>query len=526
MPARPTALTRPVHPSWCRPEPAWAAREPAPRTEEEVAKRALKAPTVSRLTRARVEKRLGEESAARDKACQTLAEIIGRYSELSSLAKVMKEEGEAIEADSPSLRAALESRKTGTLTKRAGSLRLYERWFRTSGLPPASLFAEQTAYRHLEFLLQERVGATRGQALTQAMNFAGGLLGFDVRAATSSPRVKGLVVRLAKTRAVRRQRAPLTVPMVAALEELACSGRHDEDATLAGAALFGLYARARVGDLRRSQTEPVLDLAPGGREGYVQGAFLDHKTAKAGTKDALPVVGPLPGVTGKPWAEAWLDRRRRQRLKAEESGTLLPAPAADGGWAAAPQRTAEFGVALRALLLQAGFEPAALENIGAHSLKATALSWLAKAGTDRDTRRVLGYHVRADERSMEAYSRDALAGPLRTLAAVIGDIRAKRFEPDATRSGRFVAPPPSSTCSSSGGSDDESSVASGDDGEQGEASEVAEALEGLRVVQNVATRYCHTAECGDRLSCGKPYPMESRVLDEPPAGARLCKRCF
>eukprot|EP00971_Amphidinium_carterae_P268398 5325155-Amphidinium_carterae.1 len=36
---------------------------------------------------------------------------------------------------------------------------------------------------------------------------------------------------------------------------------------------------------------------------------------------------------------------------------------------------------------------------------------------------------------MATYSRDALAGPLRRLEAVIGSVRSGDFDPDATRSG-------------------------------------------------------------------------------------------
>jgi hypothetical protein len=211
---------------------------------------------------------------------------------------------------------------------------------------------------------------------------------------------------------------------------------------------------------------------------------------------------------------------------------LLPAPAAGGGWTSVPMKTVEFGVALRTLFLNGGFTAEALDAIGAHSLKTTTLSWMAKAGVDRDSRRALGYHVRADERSMEAYSRDSLAGPLRLLAKVIGDIQAKRFAPDATRSGFFepAAPrtppagPPSSTCSSRSSS--APSVADSDNdvpGGNGDAEFDEDPPDVLnKVVQNDVTKYCHVLTEG-RLVSGSACPAGTRSSTRRPRG-RACAR--
>jgi len=192
-------------------------------------------------------------------------------------------------------------------------------------------------------------------------------------------------------------------------------------------------------------------------------------------------------------------------------------------------KTVEFGVALRALFLKGGFTAEALEAIGAHSLKTTTLSWMAKAGVDRDSRRALGYHVRADERSMEAYSRDSLAGPLRLLAKVIEDIQARRFVPDSTRSGFFAsaapsappAAPPSSTCSSRSSSAPSLADSDNDDPEL----DVGPPDVLNQIVQNDVTKYCHIFTEG-RLVCGKSLPVRHTRFDSPPAGARFCAKCF
>ena len=52
---------------------------------------------------------------------------------------------------------------------------------------------------------------------------------------------------------------------------------------------------------------------------------------------------------------------------------------------------------------------------------------------------MLGAHLKPKDSSVFAYSRDVLAGPMRRLYHVIEDIRNKKFDPDATRSGRWVS---------------------------------------------------------------------------------------
>ena len=69
------------------------------------------------------------------------------------------------------------------------------------------------------------------------------------------------------------------------------------------------------------------------------------------------------------------------------------------------------------------------------SLKATCLSWVAKAGVSPQ---LLGYHVDATELSVNTYSRDLLAPPLRELVRVLSLIVSGAFSPHTTRSGYFA----------------------------------------------------------------------------------------
>ena len=77
------------------------------------------------------------------------------------------------------------------------------------------------------------------------------------------------------------------------------------------------------------------------------------------------------------------------------------------------------------------------QYIGTHSSKGTLLSWCAKYGLDKSTRRDLGYHIARHSRSVPTYSRDYQAAPMRRLEAVLSAIDSRAFDPDETRSGRF-----------------------------------------------------------------------------------------
>ena len=75
---------------------------------------------------------------------------------------------------------------------------------------------------------------------------------------------------------------------------------------------------------------------------------------------------------------------------------------------------------------------------GTHSMKRMGLTWVAKAGVPANLRRTLGYHVASDEQSMNIYARDAQAGALRAFSDVITQVREGTFDPDSTRSGRYI----------------------------------------------------------------------------------------
>ena len=497
-------------------DPAPAVREAAPEPPVDAQPLVTRIPA---LTPQRAALRSAAPDAARSRGIGFFGYLLERFRDQSGLAARALASGEVLGSLCPSLVAVFEVKKTATINKRATSMRQYVRWFDVGDFEPAAAFKEETVYQFLGYLNEVRSGSTCGKALLQALNFTGGLLEVPSFEAGRSPRVRGLVNRLAMTAAPRQQRAPLTVAMLGHLEHMA---EHDVDSTraiLAGAAVFCCLARARVGDFRRCSEEPVLDEMVGGGA-YIQTHFADHKTAKPGTRLALPVVAPMYGVSGNQWARAWLRRRAAAGLVGRS--TLLPAPAVGGGWTDVALTTVEFGLVVRAFLREA-FPMSALEHLGSHSLKVTTLAWMAKYGADRDDRRCLGYHVRPGDVVLETYSRDALAGPLRVLCRLLAQISAGTFVPDGTRSGYFPPPPASSTSPASTATD--SSLASGDEGpNDDDDDQPAEEVAGI-IVRNLRTAFVHLRD-GDKLRCGKLLPVTMEVLDEIPEGSVLCQRCF
>ena len=86
--------------------------------------------------------------------------------------------------------------------------------------------------------------------------------------------------------------------MVEDLERLLAQGAAtgEVDSVLAATALFCIYSRARVGDLRKCDVVPMMDMAKDRSCGTLETRLLEHKTARPGTRRALPVAAPVFGV--------------------------------------------------------------------------------------------------------------------------------------------------------------------------------------------------------------------------------------
>ena len=477
-------------------------------------------------------KRARRDDPAREAATSALADLAIRFWPGAPIIAEAIDAGETFNGESLTLGACLETKASTTISKRVSSLKLYAAWHETTGQPDYNFFTEPAIWRYLVHLHSDKAPASRASALREAVNFFGGVFNVNVVPIHASSRLRGMAVKQLRTKKAARQRKPLSVQMVKALEQFLDKNSAEPvfESVIAGAALFAVYSRSRVGDLSRCATDPTVDVILAERRGYVETVFLEHKTAKPGTRRALPITAPAYGILDTCWGQQWAAAREAFGLSAPTAGSLLPALDKELQFLNVPFRTPEFAVAFRSLLMKLDFTPELLENIGAHSLKATALSWCAKYGIDRESRRMLGYHATPGDKSMDAYARAPLSGPLRELERVVAAIRAGTFIPDATQSGIFVVaaapddpPAPSSpTCSSSSSSVPSaptSPVSPGDDSDL----DVAD----RKFVQNTSTGYVHAVSLdGVKLECGKDFPVKNAFIIDLALAKHFCKKCF
>jgi hypothetical protein len=370
-------------------------------------------------------------------------DLVSDFGEDSQLFRQISEAGSPEEAAS-SFESAFFGKPASTLLKRACSLRLYTKWARARGRAPWPL-TEAAGFAYADSLRTEGAAATRLQSWREALGFAKAYAGLQgVEAVLDSRRITGSALRCFATKRVQVKRQQLSVKMVTMLEDIVCSGTEDRcDRIFAGFALFCVYGRLRVGDAAKIKGGVELDLGPSGCDGFVEAKMLDHKrAAKVRRKVPLPVVAPVKGILERtiPWGVAWA-RAREEAQSADEgfdSQPLMQSVLTCGDWSGRRLTTSQVAQWLCELLRRRGLGQAELERIGSHSLKATALSWMAKAGIQKTHRRLLGGHMKPGDRTMAEYSRDELAEPLRHLSQTLRWVRERRFDPDATRSGLWA----------------------------------------------------------------------------------------
>ena len=372
-----------------------------------------------------------EEKERRDKARDHWLVIIRVMGKTTPIFDMIEQDGVEILDD------VFARKKTGTLEVRTSALMLFIRWCQAKGFQPFPV-TEPLAYVYVDELRKNNAPPTRANSFRSAMAFCkGALLLQNIDEILMSSRVTGSAHRSFMNKRLLKQRDALTVSQVQVLEHVVCGSFPLKDRIFAGHCLLCVYGRLRFGDSQNIEEEPELE------EDFVECGISMHKTVHlAGrARRLLPVVAPTLGVTGEDWGEAFLSARKEATLRAWPGLPFMPAPVLGAGWSTGKLQTTEAAIWLCELLHRHGVPKEHLTNVGAHSLKATALSWLSKAGVGEKARRLLGYHVKPKDSSVVLYSRDALASSLGELVRVITAIRAGRFRPHISRSGRWVQVP-------------------------------------------------------------------------------------
>ena len=337
------------------------------------------------------------------------------------------------------IKDVLARKATATVENRLMYFSMYVSWAQRNEVAPFPL-TDANIYRYFKSMAAS-APATRLLQVLKAMKFHVHVLGFkEADRATESRKVAGIVWRCyQKKRATVSSDALLYEEYSGIVKALLNKELPIADRIFAGFTVFCLEGRLRGADAQRLAKGPVLDVDRDGW-GYVEFEFRQTKTSAARNRTLRVLRGAAHalGPSSSEWAKVWLELRREHGLRVEKDECLMPVPNPSGeGWLRRELSSAEASNWLRALLKKDFAEEERLKKVAFHSLKATLLSWCAKAGVSIGTRRMLGYHAKRGDRSVLEYSRDAMAGPLRELDGVRQAVFKGSFVPDATRSGRY-----------------------------------------------------------------------------------------
>ena len=145
----------------------------------------------------------------------------------------------------------------------------------------------------------------------------------------------------------------------------------EAEGEMLGFLVFCTHGRSRCSDTAKIKVEPTLDETVG--PGAAEASFIEATTIGSATKTgntakrakmSIPIVGLSLGLSGEPWARAWLSLRRKLGLDARTDECLQLELFADGTFGQARVKPGQATEWLRALLMKLGIEPGDLRNVG------------------------------------------------------------------------------------------------------------------------------------------------------------------
>ena len=178
-------------------------------------------------------------SEARTAVLQSWKVLVVASGESTKLGKtICADSGSDEQVVFDSIRDAFAGKAVSTLKSRANALLCYMRW-KSAGIKGSSMrvfpLAEAEAYAYICHLRREGAPKSRLAGFFQAVGFSKGLLGAEVDAILSSPRVKGACSNTEPH--VVSKKSPLAVEEVVLLERLAFQSR-GQDGIIAGFVCF------------------------------------------------------------------------------------------------------------------------------------------------------------------------------------------------------------------------------------------------------------------------------------------------
>eukprot|EP00971_Amphidinium_carterae_P215492 4277298-Amphidinium_carterae.1 len=185
---------------------------------------------------------------------------------------------------------------------------MYIRWCQACEVPAFPL-NETTCYRYICHLRDERAAPTRASRFKESLGFFQGTIGLDASHVLDSNRIHGAVFTQMEQKRPLRQRLPLTVSEVRYLETMVTlSPVNSQNAVFAGYCLLCVHGCIRYNDGQRLQAEPTVD------DLFFEAHTAHRKTShlRGAARRLLPIAGYVAGVTGLPWAEAWIMAREHK----------------------------------------------------------------------------------------------------------------------------------------------------------------------------------------------------------------------
>ena len=340
------------------------------------------------------------------------------------------------------LLSVIGTKSPSTVIKRCNAVLAYQRWLVSWIDSPAIPFSEQLVWDYLVHLRNCGAAATKALSFLQTIRFCQHVLQVDgASECASSRRLVGQSELQASLKAPTRQARPLTVNEVRTLQRFMSDSKNDlVERLMCSHLVLMVYTRSRNSDLAFVQDISHDSNSKSGKDefsGFIQFTTRYHKAARSvETKSLLmPIIACGESVGPEPWLDVWMSLRKKAHLATSGrlEGAVMPAPdmSSRGSWSVRPVSCAETTRLLRAFLQTD--DP----DLRSHSLKRTALSWAAKAGMDREHRRLLGRHASAVQGSDSIYATDLMVDPVRALGEVVKFIRQDRFRPDGDRTSFF-----------------------------------------------------------------------------------------
>ncbi|CAK9116865.1 unnamed protein product, partial [Durusdinium trenchii] len=336
------------------------------------------------------------------------------------------------------------TKSPSTIVKRRNAIFAFQRWLASFSDEPAFPLQGSLVWDYFAQLKNEGAAPTRATSFVQALRFCLHVLQVDgAQECVASRRLIGQSELQAAMKRPTQQARPLTVEEVQKLSRIMSDAKRPlHERVICSHLVLMVYTRSRnsdsafAHDISHDHSERG---SPESFGGFIQFTTRYHKAARSVEAKSMlmPIIACGESVGPEPWLDMWLTLRKKSKLPTSGiiDGAVMPAPdlVKPDRWAKRHLSCAETTKILRTLLNCND------HDLRSHSLKRTALSWAAKAGVNRDHRRLLGRHASAVQDSDSIYATDLMVEPVRSLGKVIRMIRNEEFCPDKGRSDFFAA---------------------------------------------------------------------------------------